>query len=68
MKLWRNGFSIDDGELRQYTEEENRQFLDSIKRGYTHALTKHSKTMQNKSSIVRFIIVVCQITEKFPKS
>ena len=33
LKLWRNGFSIDDGNLRDYNDGDNRQFLDSIKRG-----------------------------------
>ncbi|XP_068093523.1 UBX domain-containing protein 2B isoform X3 [Hyperolius riggenbachi] len=33
LKLWSNGFSIDDGELRPYSDPVNAQFLDSIKRG-----------------------------------
>ncbi|KAM9308376.1 UBX domain-containing protein 2B [Gastrophryne carolinensis] len=33
LKLWSNGFSLDDGELRSYTEPMNARFLDSIKRG-----------------------------------
>ncbi|XP_010080995.1 PREDICTED: UBX domain-containing protein 2B-like [Pterocles gutturalis] len=33
LKLWRNGFSLDDGELRSYTDPKNAQFLESIKRG-----------------------------------
>ncbi|KAM4705784.1 UBX domain-containing protein 2B [Rhinophrynus dorsalis] len=33
LKLWRNGFSLDDGELRSYTDPVNAQFLESIKRG-----------------------------------
>ncbi|XP_068093522.1 UBX domain-containing protein 2B isoform X2 [Hyperolius riggenbachi] len=35
LKLWSNGFSIDDGELRPYSDPVNAQFLDSIKRGLT---------------------------------
>uniref|UniRef100_A0A6J0V940 UBX domain-containing protein 2B n=1 Tax=Pogona vitticeps TaxID=103695 RepID=A0A6J0V940_9SAUR len=33
LKLWRNGFSLDDGELRPYTDPANAQFLESVKRG-----------------------------------
>ncbi|KAJ7338853.1 hypothetical protein JRQ81_012755 [Phrynocephalus forsythii] len=29
LKLWRNGFSLDDGELRPYTDPANAQFLES---------------------------------------
>ncbi|XP_058035694.1 UBX domain-containing protein 2A isoform X2 [Ahaetulla prasina] len=31
--LWKNGFTINDGELRSYTEVANQRFLDSIKKG-----------------------------------
>ncbi|XP_006031885.1 UBX domain-containing protein 2B [Alligator sinensis] len=33
LKLWRNGFSLDDGELRSYADPTNAQFLESVKRG-----------------------------------
>lgn len=33
LKMWKNGFSIDDGPLREYTDEKNKKFLDSITRG-----------------------------------
>ncbi|XP_072007975.1 UBX domain-containing protein 2B isoform X2 [Engystomops pustulosus] len=33
LKLWSNGFSLDDGELRSYTDPLNAQFLESVKRG-----------------------------------
>ncbi|XP_074674831.1 UBX domain-containing protein 2B isoform X2 [Strix aluco] len=33
LKLWRNGFSLDDGELRSYSDPTNAQFLESVKRG-----------------------------------
>ncbi|XP_051879713.1 NSFL1 cofactor p47-like isoform X3 [Pristis pectinata] len=33
LKLWKNGFSLDDGELRTYTDPKNAQFLESISRG-----------------------------------
>ncbi|KAJ6631750.1 hypothetical protein lerEdw1_014645, partial [Lerista edwardsae] len=33
IKLWKNGFTVNDGELRTYTDVANQQFLDSIKKG-----------------------------------
>ncbi|KAM4689596.1 UBX domain-containing protein 2B [Discoglossus pictus] len=33
LKLWSNGFSLDDGELRSYRDPVNAEFLESIKRG-----------------------------------
>ncbi|KAK3591874.1 hypothetical protein CHS0354_005078 [Potamilus streckersoni] len=33
LKLWKNGFSIDDGILRDYNDPANKEFLDSIARG-----------------------------------
>ncbi|XP_006899286.1 PREDICTED: UBX domain-containing protein 2B-like [Elephantulus edwardii] len=33
LKLWSNGFSLDDGELRPYSDPANAQFLESVKRG-----------------------------------
>ncbi|XP_078254690.1 NSFL1 cofactor p47-like isoform X1 [Rhinoraja longicauda] len=33
LKLWKNGFSLDDGELRTYTDPQNAQFLESICKG-----------------------------------
>lgn len=33
LKLWKEGFSINDGELRQYTDPGNAEFLSAIKRG-----------------------------------
>ncbi|XP_044151040.1 UBX domain-containing protein 2B isoform X2 [Bufo gargarizans] len=33
LKLWSNGFSLDDGELRTYRDPVNAQFLESVKRG-----------------------------------
>ncbi|XP_075682330.1 UBX domain-containing protein 2B isoform X3 [Rhinoderma darwinii] len=35
LKLWNNGFSLADGELRSYTDPVNAQFLESVKRGLT---------------------------------
>lgn len=33
LKLWRQGFSINDGELRSYEEQANKEFLESIMKG-----------------------------------
>lgn len=33
LKLWKNGFSVDDGPLRDFNSPENKQFLDSIANG-----------------------------------
>ncbi|XP_063983054.1 NSFL1 cofactor p47 isoform X2 [Diachasmimorpha longicaudata] len=33
LKLWRDGFTINDHEIRSYTDPQNREFLDAIKRG-----------------------------------
>ncbi|XP_053985063.1 NSFL1 cofactor p47 [Hylaeus anthracinus] len=33
LKLWKDGFTINDSELRLYSDPENREFLDTIKRG-----------------------------------
>lgn len=33
LKLWKNGFSVDDGPLRDFKDPENREFLDSISKG-----------------------------------
>lgn len=33
LKMWQNGFSIDDGPLRAYNDHENREFLNDVMRG-----------------------------------
>ncbi|KAK4883763.1 hypothetical protein RN001_000034 [Aquatica leii] len=33
LKLWRDGFSLNSGELRQYSDPSQREFLESIRRG-----------------------------------
>lgn len=33
LKMWKNGFSVDDGQLRPFDDPENRDFLRSIQRG-----------------------------------
>ncbi len=38
LRLWSSGFTIDNGELRAYTDPANMEFLNSIKRGYSYLL------------------------------
>lgn len=33
LKLWSQGFSIDDGELRLYDDPDNKEFLETVMRG-----------------------------------
>lgn len=33
LRLWQNGFSVNDGDLRAYSDPQNKEFLDSIRRG-----------------------------------
>ncbi len=33
LKMWKTGFSVDDGPLREYHAEENKEFLNSIRQG-----------------------------------
>ncbi|XP_068136336.1 UBX domain-containing protein 2A [Hyperolius riggenbachi] len=33
IRMWKNGFTIDDGQLRDYTDAANRQFMDSVRKG-----------------------------------
>jgi len=33
LKLWKEGFSVDDGPIREYTDPANRDFLDYVRRG-----------------------------------
>lgn len=33
MKLWKDGFTINDSEIRPYDDSDNREFLAAIKRG-----------------------------------
>ncbi|XP_054277638.1 NSFL1 cofactor p47 [Macrosteles quadrilineatus] len=33
LKLWKEGFSVDDGPIREYADPANREFLDYVRRG-----------------------------------
>lgn len=41
LKLWRQGFSINDGELRSYEEQANKDFLESIMKGLVTLFLLH---------------------------
>ena len=36
--FWSNGFSVDNGPLRDFNDPENAEFVDSIKRGLVNIL------------------------------
>ncbi|XP_029447198.1 UBX domain-containing protein 2B isoform X6 [Rhinatrema bivittatum] len=59
LKLWRNGFSLDDGELRSYTDPRNTQFLESIKKGLTPEIvsTPSSPEEEHKSFLNAEVVV-----------
>merc|ERR1719242_567041 len=33
LKMWRDGFSVDDGDIRQYNDPQHREFLQSVMKG-----------------------------------
>ncbi|XP_043255454.1 NSFL1 cofactor p47-like [Colletes gigas] len=41
LKLWKDGFTINDSELRLYSDPGNREFLDTIKRGEIPTEIRH---------------------------
>ena len=52
LKLWKNGFSIDDGELRDYNTPENAEFLASVKKGEVpRELVNETRSPDGPSSI-----------------
>ncbi len=36
LTFWRNGFSIDDGPLFEYSDPKNQKYLEAINDGYFH--------------------------------
>lgn len=34
VRLWKDGFTLNDEEFRSYSVQENQDFLEAIKRGY----------------------------------
>lgn len=43
--LWRQGFTVDDGELRSYDEEENKNFLRCLEEGLVRILKNQLNSM-----------------------
>ncbi|XP_023937547.2 uncharacterized protein LOC112045549 [Bicyclus anynana] len=52
LQLYREGFSVDGGPLRQYADPDNAEFLSCIRRGYTH-VTDDTFTLYNLPGSVR---------------
>ncbi|XP_052571997.1 UBX domain-containing protein 2B isoform X2 [Peromyscus californicus insignis] len=59
LKLWSNGFSLDDGELRPYNDPTNAQFLESVKRGLTPEIvsTPSSPEEEDKSILNAAVLI-----------
>ena len=53
IKLYKNGFTVNDGELRLYDDPENKLFLTSIRKGYALFFKK-----KNCASLRRCISVI----------
>ena len=34
LTLYANGFTVDDGEFRDYNEPQNKEFMEEVKKGY----------------------------------
>lgn len=47
LKLWREGFSINNGELRAYSDPANRELLDYVRRGYEYILYHRFQPVTN---------------------
>ncbi|XP_030302182.1 UBX domain-containing protein 2B isoform X2 [Calypte anna] len=59
LKLWRNGFSLDDGELRSYSDPTNAQFLESVKRGLTpEIVSTPSSPEEEEKSILNAPVLI----------
>jgi hypothetical protein len=64
LNFWSNGFSVDDGPLRDMNDPENAEFLDAVKRGWvtTHIYVSFTTTLIQEEHYFRFLPVVtlCQ--------
>ncbi|XP_046810919.1 NSFL1 cofactor p47 isoform X2 [Lucilia cuprina] len=50
LKLWSQGFSIDDGELRLYDDPQNKEFLETVMRGPTPNITENTTDLPSAAS------------------
>ncbi|KAF4022301.1 hypothetical protein G4228_014130 [Cervus hanglu yarkandensis] len=59
LKLWSNGFSLDDGELRPYSDPTNAQFLESVKRGLTpEIVSTPSSPEEEEKSLFSAVVLI----------
>ncbi|XP_030159612.1 UBX domain-containing protein 2B isoform X3 [Lynx canadensis] len=59
LKLWSNGFSLDDGELRPYHDPPNAQFLESVKKGLTpEIVSTPSSPEEEDKSILNAVVLI----------
>eukprot|EP00069_Balaena_mysticetus_P019166 bmy_11882T0 len=59
LKLWSNGFSLDDGELRPYSDPTNAQFLESVKRGLTpEIVSTPSSPEEEEKSLLNAVVLI----------
>lgn len=49
LKLWSQGFSIDDGELRLYDDPQNKEFLETVMRGLVFSMVTCLRCISNIS-------------------
>ncbi|XP_069777546.1 NSFL1 cofactor p47-like isoform X5 [Narcine bancroftii] len=63
LKLWKNGFSLDDGELRTYTDPKNAEFLESIGRGPTPTIVS---TPSSPEEEFKYFVNVLNVNESEP--
>ncbi|XP_078254691.1 NSFL1 cofactor p47-like isoform X2 [Rhinoraja longicauda] len=63
LKLWKNGFSLDDGELRTYTDPQNAQFLESICKGPTPTIVS---TPSSPEEEFKYFINIENVNESEP--
>lgn len=42
LRMWKTGFTVDDGPLREYEDPANHEFLNSVRKGYVMGLLSQS--------------------------
>lgn len=52
LKLWKSGFSLDEGELRNYSDPGNALFLESIRRGWVSLAGHFLSRCRDELSII----------------
>lgn len=59
LRFWKDGFSVDDGPLRNGQEPADKAFLESVSKGYgTHTHVSYS---HNQFFKVQLLLFVCSI-------